>query len=96
MRACSVSHVRLFETPWTVARELLCPWDFPSKNTGVHCHLFLPGVFPYPEIEIQYSLLYWQVGSLSLSHWGSPLIHTRYNLNLVITYCFVSLNEKIS
>ena len=32
------SCVRLFATPWTVAR-LLCPWDFPSKNTRVDCHL---------------------------------------------------------
>ena len=28
------SHVRLFETLWTVAR-LLCPWDSPGKSTGV-------------------------------------------------------------
>ena len=23
--------------------RLLCPWDSPSKNTGVGCHLFLQG-----------------------------------------------------
>ena len=21
--------------------RLLCPWDFPGKNTGMNCHLFL-------------------------------------------------------
>ena len=26
--------VWLFATPWTVAPRLLCPWDFPGKNTG--------------------------------------------------------------
>ena len=26
------SRVWLFETPWTVARRLLCPWDFPGEN----------------------------------------------------------------
>ena len=26
--------------PWTVVR-LLCPWDFPGKNTGVGCHFLL-------------------------------------------------------
>ena len=36
----SLSPVRLFVTPWTVAYRLLCPWDFPGKNTGVGC-LFL-------------------------------------------------------
>ena len=24
----------------------LCPWDSPSKNTGVGCHALLQGIFP--------------------------------------------------
>ena len=34
--ACSVG--RLSVTPWTEAHRLLCPWNFPGKNTGVGCH----------------------------------------------------------
>ena len=30
-----------FVTPWTVPARLLCPWDFPSKNTGMGCHFLL-------------------------------------------------------
>ena len=26
--------------------RLLCPWDLPSKNTGVGCHFLLQGIFP--------------------------------------------------
>ena len=26
--------------------RLLCPWDFPDKNTGVGCHFLLKGIFP--------------------------------------------------
>ena len=26
--------------------KLLCPWDFPGKNTGVSCHFLLQGIFP--------------------------------------------------
>ena len=26
--------------------RLLCPWDFPGKNTGVGCHFLLQGIFP--------------------------------------------------
>ena len=26
--------------------RLLCPWDFPGKNTGVCCHFLLQGIFP--------------------------------------------------
>ena len=42
----SLSHVRLFVTPWTVAHQtLLCPWDSPGKNTGVGCHSLLQGMY---------------------------------------------------
>ena len=26
--------------------RLLCPWNFPGKNTGVCCHFLLQGIFP--------------------------------------------------
>ena len=32
--------------PWTIAHRILCPWDFPGKNTGVVCHFLLQGIFP--------------------------------------------------
>ena len=28
------------------AVRLLCPWDFPGKNTGVGCHFLLQVIFP--------------------------------------------------
>ena len=31
---------------------LLCPWDFPGKNTAVGCHFLLLGIFP-GDAEIQ-------------------------------------------
>ena len=42
--ACMLSHVRLW-TPWTLAHRLLCPWNFPGKNTGVGCYFLLQGIF---------------------------------------------------
>ena len=48
--------------------RLLCPWDFPGKNTGVGCHFLLQGIFPTQGSNP--SLLHWQVGSLPLSHQG--------------------------
>jgi len=44
--ACLLSHVQLFGTPWTVAHQLLYPWNFPCRNTGVGFHFVLQGVFP--------------------------------------------------
>ena len=40
------SPVGLFVTQWTVKIRLLCPRDFPSKNTGVDCHALLQGSSP--------------------------------------------------
>ena len=41
------SFVWLFVSPWTIIYQtrLLCPCDFPGKNTGVGCHAFLQGTF---------------------------------------------------
>ena len=45
---------------------LLCPWDFPGKNTGVGCHFLLSGIFPTQGSN--QSLLSWQADSLLLGH----------------------------
>ena len=37
----SLSRVRLLATPWTAAYQVLCPWDFPGKSTGLGCHCLL-------------------------------------------------------
>ena len=46
--------------------------DFPGKNTGVGCHYLLQEIFPIQGSNQH--LLHWQVGSLPLSHHGSPYI----------------------
>ena len=36
---CCWSCLWLFAIPWTIKpTRLLCPWDFPGKNTRVGCH----------------------------------------------------------
>ena len=54
-----------FVTPWTVAPQIPCPWDFLGKNTGVGCHFLLQGIFPTQRLNLH--LLQWQVDSLPLS-----------------------------
>ena len=49
--------------------RILCPWDFPGKNTGVGCHFLPQAIFPTQWLNPQ--LLHWQADSLPLSHWGS-------------------------
>ena len=54
--------------------RLLCPWDFPGKNTGVGCHAFLQGIFLTQGWNLQLlQFLRWQVDSLPLNCLG---IHT--------------------
>ena len=49
--------------------RLLCPWDFPGKNTGVGCHFLLQGIFATQGSS--WGILHWQVDSLPLSYQGN-------------------------
>ena len=71
--AWSLSRVWLLGTPWTVAR-LLCPWNFPGKNTGVGHHFLFHRIFPTQKSCPD--LLPWQVDSLPLDYLGSPSWYT--------------------
>ena len=48
---CSVTSDSLWPHGPQPAR-LLCPWNFPGKNTGAHCNFLLQGSLPAPEIEL--------------------------------------------
>ena len=69
MLSCSVVFDSLLHHELQSAR-LLCPWDFPGKNTGVGCHALLQRVSLIQESNL--CLLHWQADSLSLSHQASP------------------------
>ena len=44
---------------------LLCPWNFPGKNTRANCHFILQRIFPTQGLNLHLlSLLHWQVDSL--------------------------------
>ena len=67
--------------------RLLCPWNFPGKNTGVDCHFLLEGIFPTQGSNLYLlNLLHWQVDSLPLSYVGSPYstLGTFFFYNLVL------------
>ena len=65
--------------------KLLCPWDFPGKNTGVGFHFLLQGFSP-PKDQIH--IPYMRADSLPLSHQRSPLLYLYLHLspsNMVTT-----------
>ena len=61
------SRIRLFVTPWTIARQAPLSWDSPGKSPGVGCHALLQGMFlTQGSNRNLWSSLHWQVVSLPL------------------------------
>ena len=57
---------------------LLCPWDFPGKDTGVGCHFLLQGIFPTQGSNL--GLLQYRQIPYLLGYEGSSLLfHLRTN-----------------
>ena len=69
---CVLSHVWLFETPWIVALQAPCRWDFPDKNAGVVAISSSRESSSSKDWNHVLCLLHWQACSLPLSHLGSP------------------------
>ena len=67
--ACSVMFVSLWRHGFW-SGGFLCPWDYPSKNTEVGCHILLRGVFLIQGSNL--CLLHWQAYSVSLKPPGKP------------------------
>ena len=77
--------VQLFVTPWTVAHQALPSMGFPRQEywSGLPCPP--PGELPDPRIKLSLlCLLYWQTGSLPLSHLGSLIPGMWWTLNILI------------
>ena len=67
--------------PHGLESRLLCPWNFPGKNTGVGCHFLLQGIFLIQGLKLSLlCLLRWQADSLPLHHVGSPVVIRSKNL----------------
>ena len=68
------------------SNRLLCPWDFPGKDTGIVCHFLLQGIFPTQGsnpgllhcMQIIYQLSY--QGKIKIDarvmYWGWCVIHS--------------------
>ena len=61
-----LSHVQLFVTPWTTARQAPCRGNFPGKNAGVTCHSLHQRIFPTWGSNL--GLLHWRQILYHLSH----------------------------
>ena len=87
---CMLSHVQLFATPWTLQlTKLLCPWNFPDKDTGVGCHFLLQGDLLNPGIDLLLCLQHWQADSSPLCHLGNPLLcYNSFKKEIILNFFF--------
>ena len=56
--------------------RLLCPWDFPGKDTGVDTHFLLQGIFPTQELKL--ALLHCRQILYQLSYQGRLLQQCKF------------------
>ena len=64
----------------TFGDPVVCPWDYPGRNTGVGCHFLLQGIFPTQGSNPH--LLHRQADSLLLNHEVTHIYI--YNIDLQI------------
>ena len=72
---CVVVYLSLLRPRGLEPSRLLCPWESPGKNIGMHCRFHLQGIFPAQGLNLSLlHLLHWQADY----HWASrhpvPLI----------------------
>ena len=73
VRIQSLSHVQLFVTPWTVARQAPLSMGFSRQEYWSGCHILLQWTFSTQGSNLHLlCLLHWQVGSLPLAPPGKP------------------------
>ena len=78
---CALSYIQLFLTPRTVACQLLCPSNFPDKNTGAGCHFLLQRTFLTQESNLcLLHLLHWQPDSFTTAPPGKPTYHSEVHI----------------
>ena len=97
MWVCMSSHSAVSDSLWPhglYSARLLCPWDFPGKNTGVClvCHFLLHGIFLTKGSNFRLlCLLHFRKILLPLSHQGSPMLVCRTYQSHI---CFHSQIQK--
>ena len=77
----SVNHSVVPDSLWShglQSTRLLCPWDFPGKDTGEGCHFLIQGVFLLHCRQILYQLSY--KGSPKELHYLETIRMTRISL----------------
>jgi len=87
---CTLNHVQLFATLWTVACQV--PLSMAGKNTGVGCHILLQGICLTQGSNL--CLLPCQTYSSPLRHMGSPGLSGGLSKPINVEYGWHKLSAK--
>ena len=71
---------------------LLCPWDFPGKNTGLRCHFLLQEIFLTQGWNL--GLLHWQMDSLHWATWEAQCIFCVLLIWLCLIFMWIWITVK--
>ena len=87
---CVISCIQHFVTPCTIAGQAPLSFGFSRQEwlprNGADCHFLLQGIFPTQGSKLcLLFFLLWQVGSLPLSHLGSPIFLVNSYQSWIIT-----------
>ena len=64
-----ITHVQLFETPWTVVHQASLSMGFPEKECWSGLPFLFPGIFPAQRLKLHcLCLWHWEADSLPLHH----------------------------
>ena len=64
--------------------RLLCPWDFPGKNTGVGCHFLLQGILLTQGLNLRLlHFLHWQADSLHCTTWEAQEVQQEWKKQMI-------------
>ena len=68
------THFQLLYQPLTQPPRLLCPWNFPGKNSGMGYRFLLQRIFLTQGSDpCLLHFLHWQLDSFPVRHSGSPM-----------------------
>ena len=92
LECCAVLSCSVCWTLRSPCARLLCPWNFPGKNTGVGCYFLLQRIFlTQGSNPCLLHLLHWQECSLPLVSPGKPLVCDE----LIFFFKFIYFNWRL-
>ena len=75
--------------------RLLCPWNFPGKNSGVGCHFLLQGIFPSRDGDQTHISCISCIGRWILSHRATCEAYNKIQQIELLFQCLVIFYQEL-